>query len=318
MSNYYIIKMYTLTTSEKKILHILEQDARYSYKTIAAEVRLTPEGVKQIMKRLLKKGIIKYYNTKVNYARLGYSIYPMHFRLNKPSTETKKNIESLIKKSKSIAWHSFCEGEYDLMVSFKIRSHEEKEDMELFIKKVADYVEYKDLSYVQYSWEIGASFTGGKQAIFQTIKQYKPSEKEADLDNLDMQILQRLRLNARESTVRLAGTLHTTARIIAYRIRNLKKNGVITGFKTKINWQLLGYHPGIALIKLNTCTQKEERKLEEYLRTRGDFHYFVKQIGTYDIKCNFHAQSIENFYKTIEEIRDSFPFVRRIATLISE
>ena len=109
-----------LSLTERKVLTLLEKDGRMPASKIAKKTRLSAEGVIKIIKRLQDRNIITKFNTKINYSRLGYRLYPIQIKLTERNKETIKKITNIIKSHPTCAWYIFCEGEYDLLLSFKI------------------------------------------------------------------------------------------------------------------------------------------------------------------------------------------------------
>ena len=66
--------MYALDAIDRKIVQILQQDARTSVKDIAQEVRLSSPAVSARMERLERRGIITGYHAAVNCEMFGYQI----------------------------------------------------------------------------------------------------------------------------------------------------------------------------------------------------------------------------------------------------
>lgn len=59
---------------DKKILTILQQNARISNAHIARELGVAPSGVFERVKKLEQKGIIKGYHTRVDHKKLGQGV----------------------------------------------------------------------------------------------------------------------------------------------------------------------------------------------------------------------------------------------------
>ena len=82
-----------LNQSERKVLTLLEENCRLPANQIARKVRLSPEGVLKIIKRLEEAGIITRFNTKINYSRVGYKIYPVHIKLLRLNNKIMKELK---------------------------------------------------------------------------------------------------------------------------------------------------------------------------------------------------------------------------------
>ena len=85
-----------LSLTERKVLTLLEKDGRMPASKIAKKTRLSAEGVIKIIKRLQDRNIITKFNTKINYSRLGYRLYPIQIKLTERNKETIKKITNII------------------------------------------------------------------------------------------------------------------------------------------------------------------------------------------------------------------------------
>jgi DNA-binding Lrp family transcriptional regulator len=80
----------------------------------------------------------------------------------------------------------------------------------------------------------------------------------------------------------------------------------------------LDYHPAIILISLSKYTKQDYQKFITYCKLKEQINYFIKQIGKYDIDLSVNVKNINDFYKLMDEIREEFPFIKKITTLIKK
>src|SRR3989344_5785451 len=308
--------MRKLNQSEKKVLSLLEQNCRLPANQIAKKTRLSPEGVLKIIRRLEEAKIIIKFNTKINYARMGYKIYPVHIKLLKLDKEIIRTIKQVIKQHKTCAWHIFCEGEYDLLLSFKILSEKEKLDMNQLLVDISDFILDKDISIVLHAFEISKSLSDHEQPkLFST---YNHDLEKLNLSPKEIEIIDILKSNARENILNIAKLTNLSAKVVSSKLKKLEKDNVISGFKTKINTAALDYQPCIALISLKKYNNQEIKKFIAYCQYKGGINYLVRQIGKYDLELTIDVQNINEFYELMDDIRNQFPFIKKITTLISK
>lgn len=309
--------MKDLHKSERKVLTILEEDSRMPAKQIAKRCKLSTEGVLKIVKRLQDAKIIKRFNTKINYSRLGYKLYPVHAKLLRLNDNIIHNIKEIISRHKTCTWYMFCEGEYDLLLSFKIRSDKEMSDMNDFLSEISDNIIEKEISAVIYAFEISKSFLdeGHTQQLFPI---YDYRHEQVTLSDEEMKILQILKANSRAIILDISKKVNQSARVVSSKIKKLKKLGVISGFKTKINTSTLNYQPCIALISLGKHSEKELLSFITYCQQKNGINYLVRQIGKYDIELTIDANDINEFYRLMDDIREKFAFIKKITTLIAK
>jgi len=309
--------MQHLNQSEKNVLHILEQNCRLPANQIAKKVRLSPEGVIKIIKRLQQTGIITKFNTKYNYSLIGYGLYPVQIKLITRNKEIFHHIKQVISKHKSCAWYTFCEGEYDLLLSFKLLCEKDKTDMDQLLTKLSPYFLEKDVSIALLAFELSKSFVNDNQPrkLFPTFNHellpYSLSDEELNIINV-------LKSNSKETVLTLTKTIDLSARVISTKIKKLEKKKLISGYKTKIDTAKLGFQPYILLISFGQYSESELKQFITYCQTKKGINYFVKQIGKYDIELTIDVQEIDELYQLLENLRSTFPFIKKITTLISK
>lgn len=96
---------------------------------------------------------------------------------------------------------------------------------------------------------------------------------EYKLDNIDRKIIEMLLKNARMPAKEIAKEVFLSSPAVSARIKNLEKNGLITGYHAQVNPLLLGYH-----IKAFINLEVEPRQKKE-------FYPFVQAIPNV-IECN--------------------------------
>src|SRR3989344_8019798 len=118
---------------DKKILNILLQDARLSYRKIAKMLKVSPAT---IMNRInsLNKEIIKKYSVLLDYEKLGYEVEVIiELRISKGK---------LIEVEKKIATHPNVVAVYDITGDFDaviIARFKNRKSMDYFLKKIQTY-----------------------------------------------------------------------------------------------------------------------------------------------------------------------------------
>ena len=302
--------------SEQKVLTLLEQDARMPATMIAKQTKLSTEGVIKIINRLEESKIIQKFNTKINYSKMGYSLYPVHIKLIKMNPEIISKIKSSIIKYPSCTWYKFCEGEYDLLLSFKVKDLNGKKEMYSFLNEISDNILEKEISIVLFAFEVGKSFTEKKaNKIFYTFD-YKLDK--VILKKEEEELINQLKRNSRESILSLSKKLDLSPQIVSKKIKYLQKESIISGFKTSINTSKLNYQPCFALMTFSVYKEEEIKSLISYCQHTLGINYLVRQIGKYDLELTIDAQNINDFYEIIDSLRKKFPIISKISTLITK
>lgn len=116
---------------DRKIISILQKDARLSYREIAKKLSIAVGTVYNRLKKLEEEGVILGFTPKLDYNKLGYDLTT----IIGVRAQGKRIIE--IEKEIANDPHVACvydvTGEYDIIVIAKFRG---REDMNKFVKKL--------------------------------------------------------------------------------------------------------------------------------------------------------------------------------------
>lgn len=112
----------------------------------------------------------------------------------------------------------------------------------------------------------------------------------------DMKILKELDFNARQPISQIAKKVGLSNEVTNYRIKQLEKRGIITGYYPVIDLSKLGYIYCRYIIELERVSPEIEEKFLEFTRNTPPLGWFV-------VRDNMNI-SLSGFFKTIEEIKE--------------
>ena len=78
--------------TDRKIIEMLTQNARFSLREIAAVVKMSPSSVRNRMESLLDLGVIKRYTLDVDHRKIGFEIQVVVLVTSKPSESDRLNL----------------------------------------------------------------------------------------------------------------------------------------------------------------------------------------------------------------------------------
>ncbi|NJE26996.1 Lrp/AsnC family transcriptional regulator [Thermococcus sp. MV5] len=116
---------------DRKIISILQKDARLSYREIAKKLGIAVGTVYNRLKKLEEEKVILGFSPKLDYSKLGYDLTT----IIGVRAQGKRiiEIEREIAKDPHVACVYDVTGEYDIIVIAKFRG---REDMNKFVKKL--------------------------------------------------------------------------------------------------------------------------------------------------------------------------------------
>jgi len=298
--------MANIDLKDKKILYELDRNSRQSNKQIAKKVGLSEQVVGNRIRRLQEWGIIEYFFVKTNPSVLGYMHIKIYLRLHNITKEKEGELLNDLNNPKNIYWLSSLRGKYDLVASIYAKNIAEfsKKYEEIF-GKWGDYILGRNVIVLE------RAFTYTKAYLLQNQKSEEVvysigEEKEIQLDKTDHDFLKLLNKEGRKSLIDIAKQLKVSADTIKYRLNNLRKRGIITGFGVKIDYKKLDNHYYLIFLKLQNMNLQKYTKLESLARINKNVIIFIKTIGDHDIELEVETTNNDELDELMKTLRDHF------------
>ncbi len=117
-----------LTRNDKRVLKFLIENGRTPDADIARNLKITPQAVGKIRRKLESEGVIKGYSTRVDYEKLGIKVMAVAlFKFTPESRKTLKeeDIDERVKGAHIIDFYRVPEGDVTHIVTYGFRSLEE-------------------------------------------------------------------------------------------------------------------------------------------------------------------------------------------------
>lgn len=115
------------------------------------------------------------------------------------------------------------------------------------------------------------------------------------LDLTDRKILHHLDRNGRISTTAIAKTLKLSREMVDYRLRQLFKKGILTGYTTLVDVKRLGQHKHIIYLRLQNFTKEREEELIEKFKKNGNIVWVASCSGGWDLGLLVSSRDLEEF-----------------------
>lgn len=295
-----------LDLKDKKILYELDLNARQSCSQIAKKVGLSTEVVNYRIKRLEEEKIIEGYKLIVDLSKLGIIQFKICLQFQHIILSVLNKAIDKLKKNKSIKWVVSCNGGWDLIMSLETNSLKEVYDLkEEILSLFKNYIRKKSISIAINSSNFVRDYfieknSSSKERIL------VGGEGESKIDKRDLTILKQLSENSRKSVVDIAYEIKTTARIVNYRINQMIKNKIISGFNLKINYEKLGIRFYKIFVYLDNQNTEKIKALIKYFENHKNIIHYVTALGNWDLEPEFEVQSEKEFNEILTEIREKF------------
>ncbi len=130
------------------------------------------------------------------------------------------------------------------------------------------------------------------------------AKEAAKLDLIDRKILYLLSENARLSNTFIAKKLKLKRETVAYRIKKLGENDLMSGYLALLNHRRLGFKNYLVYVKLKTLA--DEKQLLDYLFNFKEITRLKNCSGSYDIQIIFSVKKEEEFLELFEKLTNSY------------
>lgn len=157
-SNILFGKNVSLDEKDKRILEVLQKEARLPISKIAKKLRLPPDTVKYRIRRMENLGVIRFYHAVLNFPLLGNPMYS-YTLLALYAMDRKKESEFIeyLRQQPKITWISKTSGKWDFIIGTCTKDFKEFDELlhEMRVRFV-DYIkDYETVSTIdEYKWDM--------------------------------------------------------------------------------------------------------------------------------------------------------------------
>ncbi|MFH1521602.1 MAG: AsnC family transcriptional regulator [archaeon] len=293
-----------LDLKDKKILSELEMNARISFAELGKKVGLSKQVVKYRIQKLESENIIQGYNALVDVSRLGEVIYVVYLKLVQISSIQEKEWMNSMSKSPNVLAVGKNAGHWDLTVAMRCANNKELDEV---LKKItsgkSDKIKEKlitsEIESSYFSTEL--LFEGNKYEAVTS-----DTQDNIELDEKDKKIIHYLSENCRISLLDLSDKIKMSPNGVKNKIKNLENKKIIIGYKTKINYEKLGYLHFRVFLHLNGWTKELCDDIKSFLKSEGNVESVSRYMGYADIDFRCYTKDIGELYNLVSKIKDKF------------
>lgn len=127
-----------------------------------------------------------------------------------------------------------------------------------------------------------------------------------ELDAKDKKILFELSSNSRQSYSEIAKKVKLSKEVVAYRIKNLVDNGIITRFFTEFNSGKLDYQVVKAHLKFQSFTHEIEKEVYDFFKDKSFATWVANCSGPWDMICGVEVRNAIDYNQVLTKLLDKF------------
>ncbi len=294
---------------DQKILTELTLNSRIPVNQLAKKVGVSREVAAYRLARLLKEKIIQDFYALINLESLGYARYTCFFQLKGINAKKENDFLDYLLKHEHVSYMGPVIGKWNVVFDLVVKDKEHlKSSLNQIIENISEYLE----TYIVMG--IASEQEAFPTKIFGINKEINHETKNSKikLDKTDFKILDLLSVNARVDYNDMASKLNLSANAIKYRIKNLEKSGVITGYTISVDLRKLGHE--LYNIQLKLTVNGKDVQLRQFFRQHPRVMYSYKYLGheNWDIDIGVLAKNSLELRDFVLELREKFGSIVKI------
>ena len=299
-----------LDRKDKKILLVLETNARQSASQIARKARLSKEVVNHRIKNYLRSGIITKFFIIPNFDKLGFRTYRIYLQFRATTPKKEAEVVEYIRDSMPCQWLGVCDGRWDVIARISARDiFHFNNIMNSFLEKYGEYIRQKEVTVqLRHTWW-PSTYGLTEKPVEKTPKhEVPPSVEKAKYDEKDLRVMSELIDDARMPTVKIAKKVKLSADAVNYRIKKLVRQGVITQIKSYFNRERLGYQHNQVFVRF----VQEPKGIKRFIAFLNEFpscFFISSMVGAWDMQFGIDARDSIEFHKLFGKVKENFPDV---------
>ncbi|MCK4319890.1 winged helix-turn-helix transcriptional regulator [Candidatus Micrarchaeota archaeon] len=297
--------MEEIDTKDRMILHALDFHAREPVTRLAKRLRMSKDVLNYRIKRLEEKGIIEGYHVVPDPTKMGNVTYKLLVKYQSMTKEVEEEMLEYLIKSKETGWVAKTEGAYDLLIIFWLPNEVVFDEfLTKFLERYGRYFYLRDMIVITAIHTFRRDYLSPKTPEKREEVFYRGSAKNI-CDEIDFRILDILqRKNARASNIKIGKAVGLTPEAVRYRIKELRKRGVICTFRPKIALEKIGYYYYNVMFSLKDMGVL--KKIYSYALGNQNITFYVRYLGKYDLGLDIETESPERLREILEEVRALF------------
>ncbi len=292
----------TLDAIDRKLIYLLSEDSRMPISALAKQLRISRDVVAYRIKKLIDRKVILRFSPYVDLSFFHLETYHVYFiTTGNKKSERDRFIERLSKHSNTksvMEYTTKWEIEWIVVATSLI-------EFDALLTSIA--TEFSHVILEKHSVELIKGFKSSTLPLRQKYEPWSSPRTGKYVPNkTDVQLLSLLCEDCRISSYELSEKLKLSPSSVRFRIKSLRRAGVLRRFSVLVDLNALGYHLYTIGAVVKSLSEHDEHKLEEIVRQNRFVIRAVKVLGHWDLMFVIVADTINNFHKTVKLITDNF------------
>lgn len=297
--------MEKLDLLDKKLLYELDGNARLTPSQLAPRLRRSKQTVAYRISQLEGRGILLGRTAVANVAAFGFRGRKLWIRFSQVTKEKEEEIRTALVHHPNVGWMVSCIGKWDIL-------------LQGWFKTDAGFQQFISWLETEYGNFIGEWATSipvlnyyYRRSYLSGTEKPKPWLLPAEApkqgyDELDIAILEEWGNKINTPLVDVAKKLSVAPATVSARIRRMEKEGLIIGYKPRLNLQKLGREYYKVLFEVANFTQELQKKAVARLASYPQTVYVTLTLGQENLEAELEAENLFSLNELLRDFRAHF------------
>lgn len=292
---------------DRQILFQLDEDGFQPASLIAKKIRLSKQVVGYRIVELERKKILRRCCVIVNEARMGYAFFKIYMKYRNVDKKIEEELIQFFNNHPKVGLTDTCDGRFDMFIGVWAKDiHDLYKVYRDFFGRYGKYFEDISLSIVETAYNSKRGYLIGEGTAAKVPLFGGAIEHDPKIDELDKKILAVLSKDARSRLVDISKDLEITPHAISYRIKNMKKSGIIQGARIVLDRNKLGFLSYKVLVKVDFFDEKELNRFLAHATQHPNIIDIDLCLGEWNIELDVEIEDYDAFRKLMLELRTNF------------
>lgn len=307
-----------LDERDARLLRLLDLNGRATLASLGKALRISKPAVKRRLERLESTGVIRRYIAIINLPRLGYNVYKIHLKLTGMDADEHVAFAKKVQQMPATGWVLVAIGHWDLVILlYALGASDLSAAYRELIAPVADKVARKQVSllstFTHFPHDSLARQKPGANRQRVTIG--GPADK-AELDELDLKLINALSEDGRASLVRLGARFGVAPKTVKNRMRRLEEERVILGYNAIIDAARISFSHHRIYVFLSDLSGETYSRIRGYISSLPETVLISESLGEADLDFDVKVPDTARLHDVVRELRSRFKEVIRDVTTL--
>lgn len=303
------INNYHLDKIDKKILSVLENDARIHISDLARRTRLSRTIAEYRLQQLEKKGVIRGYYCLLDPSRFGLTVWKLWLAFHTTKLAEKNKLFAYLRGHPRIWWYGECAGIYDAVLCVLAKTPHEFNQFFNTLHDTYGTIIRDSAILINVSFEYhtrGYLLNTHSQLIESSFQEKLLVRKVSDEA---VNVLKLLSRNARMSYTELSQKTGLHLKTVKRIIHDLKQSGVIVYCRPSIDATTFGYEYYKVLLYLHNPRGGILPSIVNWCRVQQNIVAVISCVGPWQLELEIEMDTFRNLCALLTELKDRFPDV---------